>query len=89
MREEVYCREAMAMGLDKDDTIIRRRLRQKWNSSPTTSPRSAEPTDAELSAYLKTHADIFRVDQKFTFSQVYLDPSKHGEKLDSGYRRSC
>ena len=29
VREEVYCREAMALGLDEDDTIIRRRLRQK------------------------------------------------------------
>ena len=29
VREEIYCREAMALGLDKDDTIIRRRLRQK------------------------------------------------------------
>jgi hypothetical protein len=39
VREEVSYREAIALGLDKDDTIIRRRLRQKWNSSPRTSSR--------------------------------------------------
>jgi hypothetical protein len=41
----------------------------------------AEPTDADLAGYWKTHADVFHVDRKFTFSQVYLDPSKHGERL--------
>ena len=38
VREEVYCREAMTLGLDKDDTVIRRRLRQKMNSFRMTSP---------------------------------------------------
>ena len=31
--------------------------------------------------YLKTHADVFRVDRRLTFNQVYLDPAKHGERL--------
>ena len=41
----------------------------------------AEPTDGELSAYLKAHPDAFRVERRFTFSQVYLDPERHGENL--------
>ena len=81
VREQVYYREAVAMGLDQDDPIIRRRLQQKLEFLTDDVTAVAEPTDAELAEYLKTHADVFRADRKFTFSQVYLDPSKHGERL--------
>ena len=81
VREEVYYREAIAMGLDRDDPIIRRRLQQKLQFVTDDVAAPAEPTDAELSDYLKTHADVFRVDRKFTFSQVYLDPNKHRDHL--------
>ena len=81
VREEVYSREAVAMGLDQDDPVIRRRLQQKLEFVTDDVAALAEPTDAELAAYLKAHADVFHVDRKFTFSQVYLDPSKHGERL--------
>jgi hypothetical protein len=81
VREEVYYREAMAMGLDRDDPVIRRRLQQKLQFVTDDVAAPAEPTDAELSEYLQTHADVFRVDRRFTFNQVYLDPSKHGEGL--------
>ncbi len=81
IREEVLAREAMALGLDKDDTIIRRRLRQKMEFISDDIAAEAQPTDAELSAYLQAHPDSFRVEQRFTFSQVYLDPEKHGEHL--------
>jgi hypothetical protein len=81
VQEEVYSREAVALGLDKDDTIIRRRLRQKMEFVTDDVTALAEPTDNELNAYLKTHADTFRVQRKFTFSQVYLNPERHGENL--------
>jgi hypothetical protein len=81
IREEVLAREAMALGLDKDDTIIRRRLRQKMEFISDDIAAQAEPTDAELSAYLTAHPDSFRVEQRFTFSQVYLNPEKHGDNL--------
>ncbi len=81
VREEVYSREAVTMGLDQDDPVIRRRLQQKLEFVTDDVAALAEPTDAELAAYLKAHADVFHADRKFTFSQVYLDPSKHGERL--------
>ena len=40
-----------------------------------------QPTDAELNAYLQAHPDKFRVEQRFTFRQLYLDPAKHGANL--------
>ena len=81
VQEEVYCREAMALGLDKDDTVIRRRLRQKIEFVTDDVPALAEPTDDQLGAYLKAHADAFRVQRQLTFSQVYLNPERHGENL--------
>jgi hypothetical protein len=81
VQEEVYCREAMALGLDKDDTIIRRRLRQKIEFVTDDIAALAEPTDDELSTYLKAHSDTFGVQRQFTFSQVYLNPERHGENL--------
>jgi hypothetical protein len=83
VREEVYCREAMALGLDKDDTVIRRRLRQKMEFVSDDLAAQTEPTDAELNAYLTAHPDKFRVESQFTFRQVYLNPEKHGTNLAS------
>ena len=81
VREEVYYREAMALGLDKDDTVIRRRLRQKMEFVSDDLAAQAEPTDAALNAYLKAHAGKFPVEQRFTFRHVYLNPEKHRANL--------
>jgi hypothetical protein len=81
VREEIATREAMALGLDKDDTVIRRRLRQKMEFVSDDIATQAEPTDADLSAYLQTHPESFRVEPRLTFSQVYLNPAKHGGHL--------
>lgn len=81
VREEVYYREAMALGLDQDDTIIRRRLRQKLEFLTDDVVDQAPPTDADLQAYLTAHRDSFRGQPEFTFRHVYLNPDKHGESL--------
>ena len=81
VREEVYSREAVAMGLDQDDPVIRRRLQQKLAFVTDDVAPLVEPTDAELADYLKTHAAGFGVDRKFTFSQVYLDPNGRRKHL--------
>jgi hypothetical protein len=81
VREEVYFREAMALGLDKDDTVIRRRLRQKMEFVSDDIIAQREPTDAELNAYLESHADLFRIEPRFTFQQIYLSPEKRGAHL--------
>jgi len=81
VRDEVYSREAMALGLDKDDTVIRRRLRQKMEFVSDDIAIQTEPSDADLTAYLEAHPDSFRVEQRFTFRQVYLNPERHGENL--------
>jgi hypothetical protein len=81
VREEVYCREAVALGLDKDDLIIRRRLAQKMEFLSEDIAAQAKPTDADLNAYLQSHPDKFRIEAQFTFRQLYLNPEKHGANL--------
>jgi hypothetical protein len=73
----------MAMGLDKDDTIIRRRLRQKMEFISDDIAAQTEPTEAELSAYLQSHPELFRSEPRFSFSQVYLNPEKRSDHLSS------
>lgn len=80
VRQEVYYREALALGLDKDDLIIRRRLQQKMEFASDDAAK-AQPTDDELRAYMQTHTDSFRTEQRFTFRQVFLSPEKHGKDL--------
>ena len=81
VREEVLYREALAMGLDEDDTIVRRRLRQKMEFVTDDLAAQVEPTDEELSAYLNANPEAFRVERRFTFTQVYLNPDRHSQHL--------
>ncbi len=81
IREEMVYREALALGLDRDDTIIRRRLRQKLEFIAEDVAALAEPTDDELRAYLAGHPDPFHIEPSFTFRHVYLNPDRRGEAL--------
>jgi hypothetical protein len=77
VREEVYYREAVAMGLDRDDTVIRRRLHQKLEFVSEDVASLPEPSDADLRGLLESHPDKFQAERRFTFRQVYLDPQRH------------
>jgi hypothetical protein len=81
LREEVYYREAMALGLDKDDAIVRHRLRQKMEFISEDVGAQPAPTDAELEAYLQAHADAFRAGPRFAFRHVFLKPDNQGANL--------
>lgn len=82
IREEVLYREALAMGLDRDDIVVRRRLRQKYEFiSEDTVGAALEPAEQELAEFLRTNADRYRIDSRWSFRQVFLDPQRRGEKL--------
>jgi hypothetical protein len=78
VKEEIATREAVAMGLDRDDTIIRRRLRQKLEFLVEDAASSAPPTDAELQAWLDKHPQSFRAEPQLAFRQVYVSPQHRG-----------
>jgi hypothetical protein len=77
VRDEVYYREAVAMGLDRSDTTIRQRMRMKLEFLLEDLGAAATPDDADLSAYLQEHRDRFFIEARFSFVQVYLNPDRH------------
>jgi PPIC-type PPIASE domain len=82
--EEIYYRQAVAMGIDRDDTVIRRRLRQKFEFLTDDMAAAAVPTDEELANYLTANAEVFMTDTTYTFEQVYINPDRPGVDL-GGY----
>jgi hypothetical protein len=84
IREEVLYRAALQLGLDKDDSIIRRRLRQKMEFlfEDTVSP----PTEAELHAYFQSHIEKFRTAPLISFRQVFVS-TRRGDAAEPDARR--
>jgi len=76
VREEVFYREAKAMGLDQNDALVRQRMRMKLEFM-LEDLSSHQVTDAELAAFMQKHPDRFRSNAQISFQQVYLNPDKH------------
>lgn len=76
--EEIAYREAVAQGLDVDDTIVRRRMRQKLEFLAEDAEASEEPTDVELEAWLREHQARFRIPERIAFRHVVASGDKHG-----------
>ena len=74
--EEALYREGVALGVDQDDTIIRRRVRQKMAFIVDDLVDLDAPTEAELGAWLAEHPDSYTRPARFTFRQVYLNPRR-------------
>jgi len=72
IKEEILYREALALGLDRDDQVIRRRLRQKMEFVSIDLTEPDPPTEAQLQAYLDANMDRFRTSERLSFTQVYL-----------------
>jgi hypothetical protein len=83
VREEIAVREAMAAGLDRDDTVIRRRLRQKLEFLQEDAADTAAPTDAQLQAWLDANATAFRTEPRVSFRQVYFSKDKRGRSAEA------
>ena len=83
LREDVMYREALAMGLDADDHIIRRRLAQKLEFLTNDIVRLQEPSAAELEAYFARNVDAFAAPDRVTFMQVYFNPDIRGDAAEA------
>jgi PPIC-type PPIASE domain len=88
IREEVLYREALAMGLDKDDTIVRRRMRQKLEFLTGDATAAVLPTDQDLQDWLDKHSDKFRAEPKWAFRQVYFSADRRGEGASTAASRA-
>jgi parvulin-like peptidyl-prolyl isomerase len=79
VRNEIYYREALAIGLDRDDGVIRRRMRQKMEFILEDITAQVEPTDEDLRAFMKKHPDSYLVDPEIAFRHVYVNTAKRGK----------
>ncbi len=80
VREDIFYREAVAMGLDKDDTITRRRMAQKLEFLTKDIARLKEPIEGELEQYFEENKVMYRQPDLITFSHVFLDPDVRDER---------
>lgn len=78
VREEVLYREALSMGLEQDDTIVKRRLAQKLEFLTEDIAAIHDPTPAELEAWFPGHASQFASPGRITFRHMYFSPDKRG-----------
>jgi hypothetical protein len=72
VRDEILYREGVALGLDRDDIVVKRRVRQKLEVMAEEETSAGAPTEAELSAYLAANQARFVQPALLTFEQVFL-----------------
>jgi peptidyl-prolyl cis-trans isomerase C len=79
VREEVLYREGLAMGLDKDDTIVKRRMAQKMQFLAEDVAAAHEPSTAELKAWFDKNSNKFALPSRISFRHLYFSPDKRGK----------
>jgi hypothetical protein len=80
--EEVAYREGKAIGLDQDDTIIRRRIRQKLDFFAEDLASQTEPTEAQLAEFFETRRASYATDARLSLRQIFFDPERHDIDLE-------
>lgn len=78
IRQEVLCREALALGLDRDDSIVRQRLAQKMEFLTDDLVGAAEPPEAALLSYFATNAARYARPARVSFRHIYFSNDKRG-----------
>ena len=82
IRQEIAYRESREMGLEEDDIVIRRRLRQKLELLAEDVASLVPPTEEQLQAYLDSHTDDFRVEPRLTLHHVYFSRDRRGAQAE-------
>ncbi|HTF32190.1 MAG TPA: peptidylprolyl isomerase [Myxococcota bacterium] len=80
VREEILYREGLALGLDKDDAIVRRRIAQKMEFLFEDVAALQKPTQGELRAWFEKHATGFVRPARATFRHLYFSPDRRGQR---------
>ena len=88
LNEKLMAREAEAMGLGEDDTIIRRRLAQKLKFLVEDTAQLAEPSEAELGSSMPPTPRHFETPGRLSFRQVYFNPEHRTDARQTPRRRS-
>ncbi len=80
IREQILSREAVSIGLDEGDIVVRRRLAQKMDFLFKDLSVITEPSDDELQAYLQQNRSTYEVPAQATFTHVYFSTDKRSEE---------
>ena len=81
IREEVYYREALALGLDQDDTVLRRRLMQKMEFLSNDIAELNTPDEKSLNAYFLEHKDKYELPARVSFTHIYFSFDKRSMQV--------
>jgi parvulin-like peptidyl-prolyl isomerase len=80
VQEEVFYREAMRLGLDQDDEIVRRRLVQKYEFLQQDLGTLKDPAESDLHAYYRSHQKNYEIPERLTFSHVFFSVDRSREE---------
>ncbi|SHG11743.1 PPIC-type PPIASE domain-containing protein [Microbulbifer donghaiensis] len=80
IRQEVLYREALAMGLDKNDEIVKRRMAQKMQFLAEDVAAAREPTTEELKTWYEKNSDKFSLPSRVSFRHLYFSPDRRGAR---------
>ena len=80
IHEEVLYREALMLGLDRDDIIVKRRLAQKIQFLAEDVAVARQPTTGELKAWYASKSARFGLPSRFSFRQLYFSPDRRGQR---------
>jgi hypothetical protein len=83
VREEVYYREAIALGLDRNDALVRRRMRLKMEFLMDSTANALDPVAGELEAYFAANEALYRLGPRVAFEQIYFGPDASPETIPS------
>ena len=78
VHDEVLYREALAMGLDRDDIIVKRRLVQKLGFLTEDVATQRPPTERELEQYFAANRERYRLPPRLTFTHIYFSTDLRG-----------
>ncbi|CAB3801263.1 peptidyl-prolyl cis-trans isomerase [Pararobbsia alpina] len=79
INEEILYREGLALGLDRDDTVVRRRLAQKTQFLLQDVAELREPTAEDLAKYRSQNAQRYSQGPRWTFEHVYFSTASRHE----------
>lgn len=87
-REEALYREALALGMDRSDTVVRRKLIQRARLEIELEGRGAEPSEAELRAWLEAHPESGALPTRAAFRHLFFDPARRGRRAEQDARQA-
>jgi parvulin-like peptidyl-prolyl isomerase len=80
VQEEILYREALALGLDENDTIVKRRMAQKMQFLAEDVAAAREPSAAELESWYANNTEKFAQPARVSFRHLYFSPDRRGER---------